>query len=136
MEAASEPEVTGKVCGDAPASERCTKKSKPPPADIAAQRAVKAKGSAKTSKPEPPSKSGSRGDPPAVPADVEMGEVAQMEASGAPPAAAAASEVPVAAETRPTRSTSVVEEPEILVASAPMPRMLENPIPPCRRLRP
>ena len=97
MEAASEPEVTEKLSGAAPASKRRTKKSKPPPPGIVAQRVVKAKGSVKESVQELPSTAGSSGDPPAVPAE-EMG-AAQAEASGAPPAADAQIAAPVGPKT-------------------------------------
>ena len=76
MESSVEAEVA-QPSGDAPAGKRRTNKSKPPPADIAGSRAVKAK----STELRLPSQAGSSGDAPAVlPKEEQPGEAEVSEA--------------------------------------------------------
>ena len=118
-----EPSVEADVAepsGDAPAGKRRTQKSKPPPADVAASRAVKANGV----EVRMPSQAGSSGDAPAMlpKEEIPMEEPGEVEISGAPPATS----------TDPLPAPTFLDEPEIVVASAPMPRVLPNPIAPTK----
>ena len=132
-----EEEVKVEPSGARSAGSRRSKKLKPPPADVVAQRAVKAKGTIPKGAAASESKAGSSGDAPTPqPMETRVEAVTTSEdiLEGREPTAAPAGAMEVEPTTAapadvpmpPADVTVTPEEPEVLVASSPLPRMVEN----------